>query len=157
MPLRTRQWFYGETPTRAVATVFSFLDLLNLRRVGDSRSSVKDFLRILRLNRQHRRGDFVRVLRFDVDFEFALTSFLHFGFKIRSGRRDLEVFDGKIFAHFYIDRLCVRFIPLFPKDEIWGDLELLWDFRLERERRFLICGFVGLYRYGFDLGTGAIA
>src|SRR6266436_3533309 len=67
------------------------------------------------------------------------------------------MFDGEIFAHFYVNRLYVRLFALFPKHEIWGDLELLWDFRLEREHRFLIYGLVGLHRYGFDLSTGTIA
>src|SRR5882724_12565693 len=67
------------------------------------------------------------------------------------------MFDRKIFAHFYVNRLGVRLFTLFPKHEIWGDLELLWDFRLEREHRFLIYGLVGLNRYGFDLSTGTIA
>ncbi len=67
------------------------------------------------------------------------------------------MFDRKIFPDFYINRLCVRFLALFPKHEIWGDLKLLRDFRLEREHRFLICGLVGLHRYGFDLSAGTIA
>src|SRR6478609_3228939 len=67
------------------------------------------------------------------------------------------MFDRKIFPDFYIDRLCVRFVTLFPKNEIWGDLKLLRDFSLEREHRFLICGLVGLHSYGFDLSAGTIA
>src|SRR6266850_1368882 len=67
------------------------------------------------------------------------------------------MFDRKIFAYFYVNRLCVRLFALLPKHEIWGDLELLWDFRLEREHRFLIYGLVGFHRYGFDLCTGAVA
>src|SRR4029077_6225245 len=62
-----------------------------------------------------------------------------------------------IFAHFYVNRLGVRLFALFPKHEIWGDLELLWDFRLERQHRFLIYGLVCLHRYGFDLVAGAVA
>ncbi len=49
------------------------------------------------------------------------------------------------------------FVALFPKHEIWGDLELLRDFRLEREHCFLICGLVGFHRHSFDLSAGAIA
>src|SRR6476469_11149915 len=67
------------------------------------------------------------------------------------------MFDRKIFPDFYINRLCVRFVTLLPKNEIWGDLKLLRDFRLESEHRFLICGLVGLHRYGFDLSAGTIA
>src|SRR5882724_11731804 len=67
------------------------------------------------------------------------------------------MFDRKIFAHFYVNRLGVRLFALFPKHEIWGDLELLWDFRLEREHRFLIYGLVCLHRYSFDLCTGTVA
>ena len=63
----------------------------------------------------------------------------------------------KIFAHFYVNRLCVRLFALFPKHEIWGDLELLWDFRLEREHCFLICGLVGFHRHGFDLSASTVA
>src|SRR6267142_5174003 len=66
------------------------------------------------------------------------------------------MFDRKIFAHFYVNCLCVRLFALFPKHEIWGDLELLWDLRLEREHRFLIYGLVCLNRYGFDLSTGTV-
>jgi hypothetical protein len=67
------------------------------------------------------------------------------------------VLDRKIFAHFYINRLCVRFVALFPKNKIWGDLELLWDFRLEREHCFLICCLVGFHSHSFDLCAGAVA
>ena len=80
----------------ACPTSEDFTDLFNqifffffLRCVGDPRSGVKDFGRILRLNRQHRCDHLARVLWFDVDFELAFTSFLHLGFKIRSRRRDL--------------------------------------------------------------------
>src|SRR5438874_12338466 len=67
------------------------------------------------------------------------------------------MFDRKIFAYFYINRLCVRFIPLFPKHEIRGDLELLWDFRLQSEHCFLICGLVSFYSHSFDLCTSTVA
>src|SRR5437762_13879203 len=67
------------------------------------------------------------------------------------------MFDRKIFAYFYVNCLCVRLVALFPKHEIWGDLELLWDFRLQSEHCSLICGLVGFHSHSFDLCTGTVS
>src|SRR5438034_10363616 len=67
------------------------------------------------------------------------------------------MFHGEIFAHFYVNRLCVRLIALFPKHEVWGDLELLRDFRLQRQHRFLIWGLIGLDCHCFNLSSGTVA
>src|SRR5437764_14946664 len=66
------------------------------------------------------------------------------------------MFDRKIFAYFYVNCLCVRLVALFPKHETWGDLELLWDFRLQSEHCSLICGLVGFHSHSFDLCTGTV-
>src|SRR5437764_8060728 len=67
------------------------------------------------------------------------------------------MFDRKIFAYFYVNCLCVRLVALFPKHETWGDLELLWDFRLQSEHCSLICGLVGFHSHSFDLCTGTVS
>jgi hypothetical protein len=67
------------------------------------------------------------------------------------------VFHREILADFHINRLGVGFFALFPKHEIWCDLELLGDLRLKSEYRSLICGLVGLHSHGFDLSAGTIA
>ena len=66
------------------------------------------------------------------------------------------MFDRKIFAYFYVNRLGVRFVALFPKNKIWGDVQLLRDFRLQSEHCFLICGFIGFNSHSFDLSAGTI-
>src|SRR5438874_1160730 len=67
------------------------------------------------------------------------------------------MFHGEIFAHFYVNRLYVWLVALFPKHKVWSDLELLRNFGLQSEYRFLICGLVGLDCYRFDLSSRTIA
>src|SRR5215831_20365082 len=67
------------------------------------------------------------------------------------------MFDRKIFAYFYVDRLCIRFITLFPKNEIRRDLQLLRNFSLESEHGFLIWRLVCLDSHRFDLSASTIA
>src|SRR5262245_19547991 len=66
------------------------------------------------------------------------------------------MFDRKIFAYFYVNRLCIRLVALLPKNKIWGDLQLLGDFRLQSEHCFLICSLVRLHGDSLDLGAGTV-
>src|SRR5262249_49018809 len=67
------------------------------------------------------------------------------------------MFDGKIFAYFYVNCLCVRFVTLFPKNKIWSDLELLRNFRFQSEHCFLIWRLVRFDRDGFYLSASTIS
>src|SRR6267143_301462 len=67
------------------------------------------------------------------------------------------MFHRELLAYFYVNRLWIRLVALFPKHEVWGDLELLRNFRLQSEHCFLICGLVGLDCHRLDLSTGPVA
>src|SRR5215831_12926353 len=67
------------------------------------------------------------------------------------------MFDRKIFTYFYINGLRIRLIALFPKNEIWGDLQLLRNFGFQSEHCFLIWRLVRLNGHGFYLSAGTIA
>src|SRR5215471_3001208 len=67
------------------------------------------------------------------------------------------MFDREIFAYFDVNCFCVRLVALFPKNKIWGDFELLRNFRFQSEHCFLIWRLVRLHRDGFYLSASTIA
>src|SRR4029077_21232241 len=64
---------------------------------------------------------------------------------------------SEFFSSLHRDYFWIRLVALLPENKCRADLQLLRDDCPKSEDGLLVCGFVGLDRYSFDLSAGAIA